>query len=79
MDKQDEGSRFIPDSQESFNMSVVSTQFPSMHTGLGCAQSQFTYLSYSRFQVAFQIAFRISVQIYVMLFCNYPTSNEFTL
>ena len=34
---------------------------------------------YSRFQVAFQIAFRILVRTYVMLFCNYPTSNEFTL
>ena len=34
---------------------------------------------YSRFQVAFQIAFRILVRTYVMLFCNYPTSNKFTL
>ena len=33
---------------------------------------------YSRLQVAFQIAFRILVRTYVMLFCNYPTSNEFT-
>ena len=27
----------------------------------------------------FSIAFRILVRTYLMLFCNYPTSNEFTL